>query len=617
MGDRLEPEAYTGGARLMVTDVRKWQPITILATVTRLLLASALGISISSCALTSDPEPFAAGTQQTSVTHIADAYLNTYATMDPLEARLWGVDTPGEALLGDNSLSAKTRWMDKLTFWSGELNSLDASKMGPDDLAVFVYLTNRIDTEIALQSCRRELWPLSHVSGWHLNLVTSMSLALEELDGTPTPAQVTAWAEQIVRYIDVEESNLRVGLSEGFSTPRSVSLQVADQFDTLAATDGELANIGSGLNGETEAAWRNAFIASVAPRLERYADFIRDDYAPLARTSRSLAVLPNGAECYAASVRLHTGADLTSAELVAWGAQTERVADERLSRAGASIWGIANPAEVRDRLKLDEPNLAADDEVILIDARATVQRLSASTARLFPPLPENSVRVATYPVEQRGGMVASYQPNAEAPNTGTFWLNPDSPRIRDSRSLEVIAAHEVAPGHHIQDLLGHKSGASHPILALGINNAFVEGWGRYAEALAVEEGLLEHPESALTLWSDWGGAIRIEVRFHSGEVNEAATARAILARRGIPDGDIALADPALDWISVMPGQILAYDFGAEFILQLRARAESALGERFDYPTFHRLILEEGSVPLDRLEQKIAAWIQEETLPATY
>jgi uncharacterized protein (DUF885 family) len=59
----------------------------------------------------------------------------------------------------------------------------------------------------------------------------------------------------------------------------------------------------------------------------------------------------------------------------------------------------------------------------------------------------------------------------------------------------------------------------------------------------------------------------------------------------------------------MPGQILAYEFGADFIYGLRNRARDALGERFDYPTFHRLILEEGSVPLQRLEQKIDQWIR--------
>lgn len=548
------------------------------------------------------------------VASMADAYLAEYGRANPLEARLWGIATSPVAILGDNSRGARAAWLEQERVWRSALDGVDVEVLSPQERAIYSNLVGRLESDLALRVCQRELWSLNHVAGWHLNLVNSIGVATDAASDTLSADMVRGWARQIAVYIDTEEDNLRLGLQEGYSAPRSVALQVANQMDLLAQSDGALGTLAEDFPEAAALAWREAFSAVVSPRLAAHAQFIRVVYAPVARVGRSVSSMPNGAACYAASIQLHTGAQLSVAELALFSTRLQQEAESRLIETGQRLWGVSDSTELRRRVSIaEEPTLTSERPVVSA-ATADVQRLLAASRAYFPPLPDSNVRVEVYPSEQRGGMVASYRPDFGARFDSIYFVNPESERMMSPRYLESVTSHEVAPGHHIQSLLGYQArggdaGAPHQILTVGLNNAFVEGWAQYAEILAVEEGLLQHPETALHLWDGYGAAILIETAFNTGQASEEETALAILRRRGAPLDDLGPADPVLDWLAVMPGQILAYEFGADFIYGLRNRARDALGERFDYPTFHRLILEEGSVPLQRLEEKIDQWIR--------
>ena len=550
---------------------------------------------------------------ETNVDQIADAWLEGFAAFDPFEARLWGVATPSGDLMGDNRITARIAWIDQQRIWLAALSPIDPDSLDLRERTLLINLRGKLEAAIALQACRPELWPLNHVAGWHLNLINSLGIAGETAGENLDPDQLRLWVDDLLDYLVVEEENLRAGLAAGYSTPRGIALQVAAQMDALAEANGALETASDFLPDELADIWRDLVQTRLNPGFAAHTRFIREEYAPLARTERSLSSLPNGEACYAASILRHTGIRMTDTQLLSLSADMTRRAEQHLTRLGEELWGLSAPAEIRAQLEATSDTALEGEDAVIAAAQADSDRLIAASRPYFPDLPAHRVRMEVYPQTQRAAMVASYRPDFEAGYAGIYFLNPEDPRMSARRSSESVTSHEVAPGHHMQAMVGLDSGAlganpAHQILTVGMNNAFVEGWAQYAEIFAAEAGLLSNPEIGLRFWSEFGGSIPIEVNFNAGTASEPDTARRLLERRGAPTDDLSPADPVLDWLAMMPAQVISYDLGADFIYLLRDRARAELGEAFDYPTFHRLILEEGSVPLWRLEDKVNTWI---------
>lgn len=549
-----------------------------------------------------------------TIRDLADDWVTGFADFDPLEARLWGVTTSPGQLTADVSPEETASWRQQQSDWLTELGRIDIAALTPADRAIYINLRDRIETDLALEACHREWWPLNNFGGWHLNLENSLGIALDapEVDA----ALMDDWAGQIAARLSADAAAFETGLARGYSVPRPVAMIVANQYDGLAAADSPIASLPDNMDAALAAHWSDLFETVIAPALARQATYIRDRYAPSARTDLSLSALPEGQACLAASVRRNVGIEMTPDELEELADRLQHMADDHLSELGGRMWGLTDPAAVRDRIRSiadDDAELGGEAEIIAA-VQAETDRLIAASAPFFPPLPEQRVDVVPYSPIERDGMTASYRPSIDGGFAGTYFLNPDEARMRTRRSMAAVTSHEVAPGHHLQAMIARAAGSAggeppHPILTIGFNNAFVEGWAHYAETLAFEEGLLaESDRTALDFWADFGEAIAIETRFQTGEADEAATRQAVLDRRGTPDADPSSADIPLYWMSVMPAQLFSYGLGAETLYRLRNRARDALGERFDYPTFHRLVLEDGSVPLWWIEDKVDAWI---------
>lgn len=556
-----------------------------------------------------------APSQGPDVRSLADSWVAGFAAHDPLEARLWGAETDPEQLILPMTEAEMAHWRALNQALQTSLAALDPDRLAPAERSIYANVLNKVETELALTACHREFWPLNHVGGWHLNLPNSLGEAVLAAGGGLTAERLDLWATQLVSYMDAEEDMLEAGLAAGYSTPRNIAGQVAGQMDALASRDGELSAAAVGFDPVLAEHWQELMLETIGPRFAAHARNIRDDYMPGARTDRSIASLPEGDACYAASVFQHTGVRYTPETLLLLADTIVSQSETNLVSAGHDLWGLDDANAIRARFEALPDAELIGEEAVVSAVQSDANRLIAASAYLFPELPPQTVAVVIYPEDQRFGPAASYRPDFRQGYAGTYFVNPDSARMRAARSSEATTSHEVAPGHHMQAMIAYQAGsagedATHQILTIGINNSFVEGWARYAEFLATEEGLLNHPETRVGVWTDFGDVIPIAVRFNTGLASEAETARAALIRRGTPDAPLSDADNVLDWLAIMPGQILTYDIGADAIMTMRDRARAALGERFDYPTFHRLVLEEGSVPLWRVEEKVHAWIEQ-------
>jgi uncharacterized protein (DUF885 family) len=161
------------------------------------------------------------------------------------------------------------------------------------------------------------------------------------------------------------------------------------------------------------------------------------------------------------------------------------------------------------------------------------------------------------------------------------------------------------PGHHLQVGLARElPGLPEFRRAYGAA-AFSEGWALYAESLGQEIGAYRDSSSRFgQLASEQFRAVRLVVDTGIHDMGLSRDrAREYFALHA-PAQSLAEVDRYI----ARPGQALAYKLGQLKILELRGKAQQALGSKFDIREFHDAVLRNGTLPLDLLEEEINGYI---------
>ena len=267
---------------------------------------------------------------------------------------------------------------------------------------------------------------------------------------------------------------------------------------------------------------------------------------------------------------------------------------------------------VTESAQFKYPNTAEGRERYLADARRYIGQVMEAAPRMFRRLPRAPLEVrAVEPFRQDTASVAFYnQPSADGSRPGIFYVNLADMNQVLRPQVEAIAYHEGAPGHHFQIALAQELEAVPKFRRFGVYGAYIEGWGLYSEGLGKELGFYQDPMSefgmySLSLWR----AIRLvlDTGIHHHRWSRERADRYFTENGLLSERDIA---KEVDRYFNNPGQATSYMIGQLKILELRDRARAALGDRFDIRDFHAVVLENGAVPLDVLEELVDAWIEQ-------
>lgn len=490
------------------------------------------------------------------------------------------------------------------------LQAMDASRLTPADRAIYAGMREGLEADRQMRVCRRELWSVSHMTGWHLQLST---VAREQPVGT---AEERAWAMERWRAlparIEQEIANAREGLNQGYSAPKSVVRRVIEQFDGLVDAESE----NNPLHGPAARSedtgfaedYRALIAGPVTESLRIYRNFLEQEYLPRARTALPISEHPNGVECYRASLRAYTTLQRSPEEVFRLGQTAVAANAERVRELGAAAFGTRDLAEIARRIPAASDNGFSSEDELIAFSRAAVVRARELTLPLFLAMPRQEVVVEPFEAFRRGRSGSSYyhaQPDHSRP--AMYRIQSFHWQSETRGGAEITAVHEAYPGHHMQIALAAAQ-AERPISRVLGNSAYIEGWGRYSEALAEEAGIYETPYAAMTrrLWPARGMVVDPALHVLGWTPEQVL---AFIRESGRFPGEEGVA--LLDRMAVMPGQLAAYDSGGLEIIALRREAEQALGDRFDVRAFHQRLLEHGSVPLTELRANVAAWIAEE------
>jgi uncharacterized protein (DUF885 family) len=318
--------------------------------------------------------------------------------------------------------------------------------------------------------------------------------------------------------------------------------------------------------------------------------------------------LKGGPEAYAYFLRRYTTTNLTADQIHEIGlqqvARIETQMDGLLRRLGRTAGPVKDRIE-KLRLDLQYPNPTSDESraQIMRDADAIVRDAEKRAALLFDVRPKAPVTVQPFPRFREANAAANY--NAPAPDGSRPGIVQIPRRIERMTTfgLRSLLYHEAVPGHHFHIALQVENKdlpRFMQVRALGGISSITEGWGLYAERLAAESG--------------WYGD---DIEGQLGQLDaELFRARRLVVDTGLHAKrwtrqqaiDYGIEVSEVERYTVYPGQACSYMIGELKILELRDKAQKALGNRFALREFHNVVLRAGSVPLRVLESQVDAYV---------
>ncbi len=330
----------------------------------------------------------------------------------------------------------------------------------------------------------------------------------------------------------------------------------------------------------------------------------------VAPTQDGIWRLPDGKAYYAALLANYTTTDMSAAQIHALGlSEVARIHGE-MKKIMAQVGFKGTLREFFEHLRTSPQYYYTTREDYLADVDAKVKAMEARLPAFFHTLPKAHLQVkAVEAFREKSAGKAFYQsPSPDGSRPGTYYVNLYDLRDMSKTELEALAYHEGIPGHHLQRAVQTELTGLPPFRRFGGFTAYTEGWGLYSEELAKDMGAYTDPYSdfgrlGMELWR--ACRLVVDTGIHDKRWSREQAIQYLKDNTPNPDGDI---EKAIERYIVYPGQATAYLIGKLKIMELRTRAQAALGDRFDYRDFHDVVLKSGPVPLDILERRVDAWI---------
>ncbi|HEX8584311.1 MAG TPA: DUF885 domain-containing protein, partial [Allosphingosinicella sp.] len=252
------------------------------------------------------------------------------------------------------------------------------------------------------------------------------------------------------------------------------------------------------------------------------------------------------------------------------------------------------------------------EELMLATARVA-KAIDGKMPAFFRTLPRLPYGIREIPAEIAEGTTTAYygQGAPESGLSGTYYVNTSKLNQRPLWEIPALSAHEAVPGHHHQIALQQEVELPPFRRHFTSFTAFTEGWGLYSEKIAEEMGLYDTPAKKMgqLSYQAWRAArLVVDTGIHAKGWDKPRAVAFMRENTALSDANIdAEVNRYISW----PGQALGYKIGELKIRELRARAEAALGAKFDLRRFHDAVLLQGSVPLDVLERQVDEWVAAE------
>jgi uncharacterized protein (DUF885 family) len=593
------------------------------ASLAAAILAAGVPLAVAHAA----PVPASAAGQaaERKVDSIAAAFYDARARFDPMLYATANGDGRYDDQLGMAiDPKVRKRYLAANHGFLNRLKAIDRARLSDKARLNYDILAAEIQAQLDLERFPEHLLPLNHFDNLPSNLANYASgTGSQPLE---TPAQYRAYLrrlEQLPAWIDQAIADMQEGIRTGVVQPKIVTTRMLPQFRQLRSGTPEASVFYSPATRfpsafsdkdkrELAAGYRRAAIG-IGQSLDRLCAFLEKDYLPAGRDSAGYGALPDGAAWYQARIKNNTNLDLPPARIHELGLQEVARIQGEMARLAPKL-GYDGPLKDFPRWMASQSRFKpfTSEQQVLERYHQIYAQVEARLPRYFTLLPKARLDIQLEPELTRATASDHYTPvAADGSHPGVFWAVVNDPKDYDTVGMATLLLHEGVPGHHFHAALlkelplpdFRKFFTEHPSAA-----AYTEGWALYCETLGREFGFYDDPAYYYGHLNDeLLRAVRlvVDTGMHAqGWSREKAIAYA-MENLGYSEERAA---NQIERYMVWPGQALAYKIGALKLLELRARAQQALGPKFSYAKFHEVVLGDGTLPLPILEAQVQRWI---------
>jgi uncharacterized protein (DUF885 family) len=580
----------------------------------RLLAAAAL---VCCCAAHAEQSPFRA---------LLEDYWIDYLRLDPALALSVGDFSSEERF--DESLTDPWReqMLSTLHRYSDALVKFDPAQLSEDDRISYSMLRYRLDSDLGFYGSRSfevsRLLPINQFQGLHVQY------AVEAAGSGAFPYKTVAdydkallLADGFARWVDAAIARLKEGVAQNVVLPKLIVERMLPQLQVhlnVASQSSQFwhpveimpATFPAEDRKRLADAYRVKIAQVIQPAYQRLYEFLSREYAPHARQTAGLGALPGGKDLYRYYVRYHTTTDMTPGEIHELGLAQVREISSQLAAIEGSVKFKGSLPQFFAHVRADPQQHFGQPEDVLPAFQAARDRIVPHLPSLFGVLPQAPYEVRALPDSYRQSRDNGYYSAAAADGSrpGVLWINIYAPGVQDKFNLMTISLHEGLPGHHFQTSIAAERQDLPSFRRFDMTNAYVEGWGLYAESLGQEMGFYSDP------WQNYGhlnyailraNRLVIDTGIHEMGWSIEQGVRWMTEHSSMTE---AQAAAEVERYAAYPGQALSYKLGELKILSLRSHARQQLGPRFDIKAFHDQILTGGSMPLQILQEKVDRWL---------
>ena len=565
---------------------------------------------------------------EANIDSIASKYYEGYLKMYPLEATMQGDSRYNDLLSNNISSEFISKEIEFYTETQKKLKSIEYDDLSDEQKTVYDVLDYTLKDKIERYAYHPELLPFSQFEGLPLDFPLLGSA--EGNQPFKTTKDYDNWLKRIdafVIWMNTAEKNFREGMKQNVVLPKKLVVKMIPQMhsEEIITEDfdknifyGPIKKMPKNFSAKDKEKYKilyqEAISSKIIPAYQKMGDFLEKEYLPKARNTDGINALPNGKNIYEYYAKSWTTTNKTPEEINKIGLQQVAMLRAEMEKVKTQLGFKGSLEEFLTSLKTDKKAMPyKTPEEVIAAFNGILKKIEPKLPTMFTKFPKTPFEIRRTEKFREASASAEYrQGSADGKRPGIFYTPiPDATKYNVTNGFESLFLHEAIPGHHYQVSLQQENTEIPKFMRFGWFGAYGEGWAHYTETLGPEFGLYTDPYQKMGYLSDQMlRAVRlvVDTGIHTGKMTREQAIKFYLSN--ISDSEEGTT-AAIERYMAIPGQALGYKIGSLKILELRAKYQKQLGNKFNLAKFHDEILNQGCLPLSVLERKMELWAKKQ------